>query len=182
MARRISIHSPRMGRDRRCRTDSGRSGYFNPLSPHGERQQGQRVTLAEGGFQSTLPAWGETHFPGGNAGSGTDFNPLSPHGERRSLARSERKACDFNPLSPHGERRLVMRFMATDEEFQSTLPAWGETSMDALRAPMAGISIHSPRMGRDFCPCFCPLSHRNFNPLSPHGERRADRRRARNQP
>ena len=35
----ISIHSPRMGRDRRLRTTSASATYFNPLSPHGERQQ-----------------------------------------------------------------------------------------------------------------------------------------------
>ena len=146
---RISIHSPRMGRDPR-------------LPPKPPLPQP---------FQSTLPAWGETHFPGGNAGSGTDFNPLSPHGERRSLARSERKACDFNPLSPHGERRLVMRFMATDEEFQSTLPAWGETRLNPPGERHDPISIHSPRMGRDEYGCATCAHGWNFNPLSPHGER-----------
>ena len=34
------------------------------------------------------------------------------------------------------------------------------------------ISIHSPRMGRDCSPAVVRENCRNFNPLSPHGERR----------
>ena len=36
--------------------------------------------------------------------------------------------------------------------FQSTLPAWGETRRASAATPTAGISIHSPRMGRDMIP------------------------------
>ena len=35
----ISIHSPRMGRDRRSRPFFPQNLHFNPLSPHGERQK-----------------------------------------------------------------------------------------------------------------------------------------------
>ena len=35
----ISIHSPRMGRDASRSTSRTATRYFNPLSPHGERQQ-----------------------------------------------------------------------------------------------------------------------------------------------
>ena len=39
------------------------SDYFNPRSPHGERQF-KNVFLAKGDvFQSTLPAWGATRDP-----------------------------------------------------------------------------------------------------------------------
>ena len=81
--RKISIHSPRMGRDGRGPSRpqcpprfqstlpawgetipenflSPSRQHFNPLSPHGERQC-QRHLIAHGMlFQSTLPAWGET--------------------------------------------------------------------------------------------------------------------------
>ena len=56
----ISIHSPRMGRDPLQQAASAAWKHFNPLSPHGERQQGAAKELANAVFQSTLPAWGET--------------------------------------------------------------------------------------------------------------------------
>ena len=56
-------------------------------------------------------------------------------------------------------------------EFQSTLPAWGETPPDRRAVVRRSISIHSPRMGRD--PAFLQRARStfDFNPLSPHGER-----------
>ena len=56
-------------------------------------------------------------------------------------------------------------------EFQSTLPAWGETLSDSRFPCFPSISIHSPRMGRDGPDrgLYGPILH--FNPLSPHGER-----------
>ena len=39
---------------------------------------------------------------------------------------------------------------------------------------MADISIHSPRMGRDFKEIATISGATNFNPLSPHGERPLD--------
>ena len=215
--RSISIHSPRMGRDWSTSTCRGCSSNFNPLSPHGERRpareplpspghfnplspHGERRTLLtammeDNLFQSTLPAWGETlrqlraHVPlgakisihsprmgrddrraqdapprpisihsprmgrdwdgetfaavrtisihsprmgrdsrGSHAGPvSRDFNPLSPHGERRIRRSSTPSPRDFNPLSPHGERPGLRRGRAYGQSFQSTLPAWGET-------------------------------------------------------
>ena len=37
------------------------------------------------------------------------------------------------------------------KQFQSTLPAWGETLPQPRRCGGIAISIHSPRMGRDLC-------------------------------
>ena len=59
--RRISIHSPRMGRDGICYEQIADELDFNPLSPHGERPVGASSALSPAGFQSTLPAWGETY-------------------------------------------------------------------------------------------------------------------------
>ena len=58
-------------------------------------------------------------------------------------------SADFNPLSPHGERPYVHVKMELRIQFQSTLPAWGETGLRHSMATAAAISIHSPRMGRD---------------------------------
>ena len=80
---KISIHSPRAGRDRLVNAPivslslfqstlptrgetvwSTRRlsvpPYFNPLSPHGERPTSRRWPTPPRLFQSTLPAWGET--------------------------------------------------------------------------------------------------------------------------
>ena len=57
----ISIHSPRMGRDLSTAVLGLDAGDFNPLSPHGERLLRYLTYLRSNkGFQSTLPAWGET--------------------------------------------------------------------------------------------------------------------------
>ena len=55
--------------------------------------------------------------------------------------------------------------------FQSTLPAWGETTAFLDNPNALTISIHSPRMGRDGTPAGTLPGPWNFNPLSPHGER-----------
>ena len=195
VARYISIHSPRMGRD-------PPEGYFVAFS---------------GGFQSTLPAWGETiidslrddvisisiHSPrmGRDPNRGLygpilaqHFNPLSPHGERPAasaavhqrlrisihsprMGRDERRGCSSRPdalfqstLPAWGETLDELIF-ARLEAFQSTLPAWGET----CSWPPAGCGEvfqstlpawgETRRIDRDGGP-------QNFNPLSPHGERR----------
>ena len=81
----------------------------------------------------------------------------------------------FNPLSPHGERQLEQQAIDTDNAFQSTLPAWGETFLRPMHILVFTISIHSPRMGRDINAHTSPTKGQYFNPLSPHGERRARR-------
>ena len=56
--------------------------------------------------------------------------------------------------------------------FQSTLPAWGATQIYGCAESSRIISIHAPRMGSDNS-YGNPLLHvLNFNPRSPHGERR----------
>ena len=59
---RISIHSPRMGRDASPAPWRNSGPDFNPLSPHGERLVGEIRAV----------------------GILKNFNPLSPHGERLS--------------------------------------------------------------------------------------------------
>ena len=82
----ISIHAPRMGSDTARIRLTGGSSYFNPRSPHGERQNEPQFIIDSyiisihaprmGSdlanrqqkkqfqiFQSTLPAWGATVQP-----------------------------------------------------------------------------------------------------------------------
>ena len=56
--------------------------------------------------------------------------------------------------------------------FQSTLPAWGATRFVILCEQILHISIHAPRMGSDKMPLAMTFALFNFNPRSPHGERR----------
>ena len=214
----ISIHSPRMGRDAELQPARLWPDDFNPLSPHGERLyaiSGMGTPLS---FQSTLPAWGETrparppgllehHFnplsPHGERRAARrwmclhpDFNPLSPHGERRMLlSRTPTRPEHFNPLSPHGERPKCCTSSCVQTQFQSTLPAWGET-LNVCRSELAELfqstlpawGETASRQARNGSPSFQstlpawgetqpghpPIGRSgNFNPLSPHGERHA---------
>ena len=107
---------------------------------------------------------------------------------------------DFNPRSPHGERHHPSFVSIVADPFQSTLPARGATRKAAtttdpdlisIHAPRTGsdadapesgehcqlISIHAPRTGSDAFPCPASRAYSNFNPRSPHGERRRTSRR-----
>ena len=56
--------------------------------------------------------------------------------------------------------------------FQSTLPARGATGAFQVSDALSMISIHAPRTGSDKRQREYYLAHRDFNPRSPHGERR----------
>ena len=56
----ISIHAPRTGSDACPPSAAAPTVYFNPRSPHGERQKGPRFSIVPMIFQSTLPARGAT--------------------------------------------------------------------------------------------------------------------------
>ena len=100
----------------------------------------------------------------------------------------------FNPRSPHRERRSICSNRLTLVIFQSTLPSQGATNAFMMPTSFIAISIHAPLTGSDICK-FCttsagtisihapltgsdhsrsspPLVRYNFNPRSPHRERR----------
>ncbi len=121
----ISIHSPRMGRDptRRSWTCRATISIHSPrMGRDGCPCQNRRRRIIS------------IHSP-----------RMGRDGSNEALLRSR---SDFNPLSPHGERRGGVCRRPPARAFQSTLPAWGETSAPDRRA-----------------------ANTNFNPLSPHGER-----------
>ena len=145
---------PAWGETYSRRTLYGFGNYFNPLSPHGERHKpfteeektqlisihsprmGRDVLTSDFAnlerFQSTLPAWGETHSSSATRWSPENFNPLSPHGERPRRSPATGGRYHFNPLSPHGERPGQCGIPVFPCPFQSTLPAWGETRSPAF--------------------------------------------------
>ena len=145
---------------------------FNPRSPHGERPPPASQSIRTALFQSTLPARGATP-----AETPTNYiMRISIHAPRTG---SDKKRND-----------LVARGLI----FQSTLPARGATGEDwrwekyiniSIHAPRTGsdaivwnscvpmtISIHAPRTGSDAVSPSQSTAPPNFNPRSPHGERR----------
>ena len=148
----ISIHAPRMGRD-----------LYRVFA------------LTRHLFQSTRPVWGATYgavcIPTGKP----YFNPRAPYGARPKLILPSPELIRyFNPRAPYGARRsFFIPLLASITEFQSTRPVWGATPVAAApqskfsrfqsTRPVWGathnvcindrkseISIHAPRMGRDF--------------------------------
>ena len=124
----ISIHAPRTGSDRAGKQSRLPCWYFNPRSPHGERQS---VTHAEPITHAI-----SIHAPR----TGSDSLSL--------LARDS--SGDFNPRSPHGERRNSPFVCFRFSTFQSTLPARGATRRAADLSTGKRISIHAPRTGSDY--------------------------------
>ena len=139
-----------MGRDHRRSKRAYFMGYFNPLSPHGERPDELGISPRTVQFQSDSPRMGRDHA---RLGAGGGKHPISIH-------------------SPRMGRDISTYAQYLKEPFQSTLPAWGETGRGSMglghriyfnplsphgerryyasRGPRRlPISIHSPRMGRD---------------------------------
>ena len=156
------------------------------------------VTVCSG-FQSTLPARGAT-LRETLAIEDPDISIHAPRtGSDRKVSNQDGLSPDFNPRSPHGERPERQTTMENLAIFQSTLPARGATHRGgqphganapiSIHAPRTGsdavahgwshgrkISIHAPRTGSDPPAMFSRRFPRDFNPRSPHGERRLSRR------
>ena len=171
----ISIHSPRMGRDPPPAGPAPvAQRHFNPLSPHGERPLDAPAVAPRRRFQSTLPAWGETAVQAFHFLPPRNFNPLSPHGERRIPCAWIGATFHFNPLSPHGERLNHPQKFSIWLLFQSTLPAWGETGIANLIKEKGKFQSTLPAWGETPRPNRKGFHRAHFNPLSPHGERLCD--------
>ena len=172
-AKAISIHAPRTGSDRPRRRDAKKDSHFNPRSPHGERHTTIDVQGGAWVFQSTLPARGATGSRGMILMPGTFQSTLPARGATVAYSTCLLLTPYFNPRSPHGERRTPAFSDSSVTLFQSTLPARGATAhaLGILRA--AEISIHAPRTGSDRSRAGHSPRRRDFNPRSPHGERRS---------
>ena len=130
-----------------------RSGYFNPLSPCGERHLRHYVLPVVldisihspragrdayyacaidslGRFQSTLPVWGETLTGTPISNGQLEFqSTLLVRGETIRPFGGVSRLIHFNPLSPCGERLVMAKVLDHSTLFQSTLPVWGETPL-----------------------------------------------------
>jgi len=101
------------------------------------------------GFQFTRPAWGATARP-----------------TRRP------RTARFNSRAPHGARQADAGGGAVPSGFQFTRPAWGATDLSGGGFAYDGVSIHAPRMGRDFLVFVARRWCFRFNSRAPHGARR----------
>ena len=125
------------------------------------------------GFQSTLPAWGETGYLEPTRANRTKFQSTLPAwGETRAEDEKLQRYATFQSTLPAWGETLQRWQRPAPPKFQSTLPAWGETGRQKAHHEARTISIHSPRMGRDGPHRARPRPSHDFNPLSPHGERR----------
>ncbi len=148
----ISIHSPRAGRDGFGSVDSPRyllfqstrpvwgethqylrkqasNNHFNPLAPRGARPSDSALFVVPSSFQSNRPVWGETVAPE------IQFrlvHVISIHSPRvgRDGAWPGGLSVEqyFNPLAPRGARLVGQGKASSIWAFQSTRPAWGETT------------------------------------------------------
>ena len=123
----ISIHAPRMGRDRWISTAISTWPHFNPRAPYGARLDWSQDRANQLIFQSTRPVWGAT--------AGGD----------RKLAPS----ANFNPRAPYGARLCAALNGARDGEISIHAPRMGRDVGLFVRQKTYIISIHAPRMGRD---------------------------------
>ena len=124
-------------------------------------------------FQSTLPSQGATplelyYYP--------DFvfqSTLPSQGATHTLRTIIKDTENFNPRSPHRERLQGGMGMRDFFEFQSTLPSQGATKLLPFTYVCIAISIHAPLTGSDGQKVELYHIVANFNPRSPHRERRA---------
>ena len=128
LKRGISIHAPRMGRDR----DGGQ-------------------TDLRCGFQSTRPVWGATRLLIASGKLRRRISIHAPHAGRDPPRRlwSLRRIPYFNPRAPCGARLWTACTPARRSVFQSTRPMRGATMQRVQRGHDRVISIHAPHAGRD---------------------------------
>ena len=127
----ISIHAPRVGRD------------------YGQAYLTRYAAI----FQSTRPVWGATPKP-----ADAVFCPvISIHAPRVGRdytgADGRSRACHFNPRAPCGARPKYVKTTTWLKRFQSTRPVWGATCRRHKPSRQDHISIHAPRVGRDYGIC-----------------------------
>ena len=104
--RAISIHSPHTGRDGQDHYTTFFPGYFNPLSPHGERHRRAILDNVRQSISIHSPHTGRDFCRPARAAI-QSISIHSPHTGRDSdAARIQAPRRYFNPLSPHGERLI----------------------------------------------------------------------------
>ena len=196
MHQRISIHAPRTGSDALDTKQLLTLGQFQSTLPargatfvlysllpccfisiHAPRTGSDLINLRNSPisrFQSTLPARGATLCAALSCVLAADFNPRSPHGERQNRPVRHRSFRHFNPRSPHGERHDSAGGNRRNHISIHAPRTGSDNEVLATGKMTIKISIHAPRTGSDIAALLTYAPSLDFNPRSPHGERRPE--------
>ena len=124
-------------------------------------------------FQSTLPARGATRW----FGRSPKQNSISIHAPRTgsdSYSNFAYARCkNFNPRSPHGERRFRPEPVAPTQDISIHAPRTGSDENKRKRRTAGKFQSTLPARGATPSTAQWRQASRNFNPRSPHGERRS---------
>ncbi len=102
-----------------------------------------------------------------------NFNPRSPHGERRIVASGSSSPMPFSIHAPRTGSDAVCLQKLLRVSISIHAPRTGsDHSARRLLPDVRAISIHAPRTGSDLFASKSGRPMTNFNPRSPHGERR----------
>ena len=111
-------------------------------------------------------------FP--SASSPRNFNPRSPHGERRGCCSPCRKISSISIHAPRtGSDTADSSALIISTRFQSTLPARGATSSRPTSITPRRFQSTLPARGATLSSTAFYPHRQDFNPRSPHGERRS---------
>ena len=183
---------PRGGRRGQRRPCAGHHD-FNPRPPRGGRRPRWCRTLRRYGFQSTPPARGATveglrergmveisiHAPreGGDPDrplyppGGSHFNPRPPRGGRLSCSYAPFELHLFQSTPPARGATRKKKTKHVQRDFNPRPPRGGRRGTVTASSVTAGISIHAPREGGDWCRTVPILPPCYFNPRPPRGGR-----------
>ena len=191
----ISIHAPRTGSDCTRWMPCPATAYFNPRSPHGERRDIITAGRDDACDFNPRSPHGERRLYGSHARRLHHFNPRSPHGERHiqmfiGFARQRFQSTlpargatarlwvqlSARSISIHAPRtgsdQGASSRPSTSLSFQSTLPARGATIKQGHTPGKERFQSTLPARGATPVTQAGLPGRRNFNPRSPHGERR----------
>ena len=125
----ISIHVPRGGHDRGCRTARPVHTDFNPRAPWGARRSSETPSSSTSQFQSTCPVGGTTGRKAIKISEISSFQSTCPVGGTTSLVNLRLKGLlYFNPRAPWGARPQKLGMSATAYQISIHVPRGGHDS------------------------------------------------------
>ena len=144
----ISIHAPRVGRDQVSHVSDTGGGISIHAPRVGRDDSCLHACPLPKTFQSTRPVWGAT-----------------------MISRASRASAPFQSTRPVWGATLTEMPAIDTAVFQSTRPVWGATIPIHSCRVWDIISIHAPRVGRDFARGLFAPRIEYFNPRAPCGAR-----------
>ena len=171
----ISTHAPRTGSDGPPDAGKGRNGHISTHAPRtGSDRRYQAHHQAPQRFQPTLPARGATTIT--NFQKSLDvFQPTLPaRGATERMRALLRSGVQFQPTLPARGATRSTKQSKKQQRISTHAPRTGSDLCNQIVAVLVGISTHAPRTGSDLPGATVRRLPKNFNPRSPHGERRRD--------